>query len=183
MQPKKIAPFILLCGFLCGCGSRATSNAPKDSSPVASTTPAPLPDAGEMVKRIISQDGCKDFTAEMRIVTEDQKGKRDQIELKVQRKYAPDRTSTFLSVLAPDEDTNKALLALERADQPTEAFSYLAGLKRLTKIGSDRQLGYRNAKVTVQDMLGMDSRTNIGEGKGRGGRPLIGRQRRVPIGV
>lgn len=156
MQPKKIAPFILLCGFLCGCGSRATSNAPKDSSPVASTTPAPLPDAGEMVKRIISQDGCKDFTAEMRIVTEDQKGKRDQIELKVQRKYSPDRTSTFLSVLAPDEDTNKALLALERADQPTEAFSYLAGLKRLTKIGSDRQLGYRNAKITVQDMLGME---------------------------
>jgi outer membrane lipoprotein-sorting protein len=156
MQPKKIAPLILLCGFLCGCGSRATSNAPKDSSPLVSTTPAPLPDAGAMVKRMITQDGCKDFTAEMRIVTEDQKGKRDQIELKVQRKYSADRTATFLSVVAPEEDTSKALLALERADQPTEAFSYLAGLKRLTKIGSDRQLGYRNAKIAVQDMLGME---------------------------
>jgi hypothetical protein len=156
MQPKKIAPLILLCAALCGCGGETTSNAPKDSSPLVTTTPAPLPDAGAMVKRMITQDGCKDFTAEMRITTEGQSGAREQIEFKAQRKYSADRIATFLSVLAPAEDTNKALLAVERPDQPTEAFSYLAGLKKLTRISSDRHLGYRNAKVAVQDMLGME---------------------------
>ena len=38
----------------------------------------------------------------------------------------------------------------------TAAFSYLVGLKKLTRISSDRHLGYRNAKVAVQDMLGME---------------------------
>jgi len=109
-----------------------------------------------MIKRMITQDGCRDFTADMRIVTEEEKGKRDHIELRVQRKYSANQTATFLSVLAPAEDTNKALLAIERPDQPTEAFSYLPGLKRLTKINSDRRLGYENAKVTVQDMLGLE---------------------------
>jgi len=156
MQPKKIAPIILLCGLLCGCSGETASNAPKDSSPLVSTTPAPLPDAGAMIKRLVTQDTCKDFTAEMRITTEDQSGAREQIEFKVQRKYLADRIATFLSVLAPAEDTNKALLAVERPDQPTEALSYLAGLKRLTRIGSDNRLGYRNAKVAVQDMLGME---------------------------
>jgi len=156
MQPNKIAPLILLCALLCGCGNNATSNAPTNSSPLVTTTPAPLPDAGMMIKRMITQDGCKDFTAEMRIASGDENGRRDHIEFKIQRKYSPDRTATFLSVQEPAEDTNKALLAIERVDQPTQAFSYLAGLKKLTKISSDRHLGYHNAKVTVQDMLGME---------------------------
>lgn len=156
MQPNKIAPLILLCALLCGCGGKATTNAPLDSSPLLATTPAPLPDAGAMIKKMITLNGCKDFTADMRIATEDGKGKRDIIEFRVQRKYSVDRTATFLSVLAPAEDTNKALLAIELPDQPTQAFSYLPGLKRLTRITSDRHLGYRNAKVTVQDMLGME---------------------------
>lgn len=156
MQPKKIAPLILLCGLLCGCGAETTSKASKDSSALVTTATASLPDTGAMVKRLITQDGCKDFTAEMRITTVGQDGARDQIEFKAQRKYMADRIVTFLSVLAPAEDTNKALLAIERPDQPTEALSYLAGLKKLTKITSDRRLGYRNAKVAVQDMLGME---------------------------
>jgi hypothetical protein len=157
MQLNKIALLmILLSAALCGCGSETASNAPKDSSSLLTATPAPLPDVGAMVKRIFTQDGCKDFTAEMRITTEGQSGSREQIEFKAQRKYSADRVVTFLSVLAPAEDTNKALLAVERPDQPTEAFSYLAGLKKLTKISSDRYLGYRNAKVAVQDMLGME---------------------------
>jgi hypothetical protein len=156
MQLNKHALLIiLLCAALCGCGSGTASNAPKDSPPLTDS-PAPLPDVGAMVKRIITQDGCKDFTAEMRITTEGQSGAREQIEFKAQRKYSADRVATFLSVLAPAEDTNKALLAVERQDQPTEAFSYLAGLKKLTRISSDRHLGYRNAKVAVQDMLGME---------------------------
>jgi outer membrane lipoprotein-sorting protein len=156
MQLNKIALLILLCAALSACGSETASNAPRESSPPLTATPAPLPDVSAMVKRMVTQDGCKDFTAEMRITSEGQKGEREQIEFKAQRKYSADRIATFLSVLAPAEDTNKALLAVERPDQPTEAFSYLAGLKKLTKIGSDRHLGYRNAKVAVQDMLGME---------------------------
>jgi hypothetical protein len=156
MHPKKIASLILLCASFFGCGGETASNAPRDSSGLLTATPAPLPDVGAIVKRMITQDGCKDFTADMRITTEGQSGAREQIEFKAQRKYSVDRTATFLSVLAPAEDTNKALLAVERPNQPTEAFSYLAGLKRLTRIGSDRHLGYRNAKVAVQDMLGME---------------------------
>ncbi len=156
MQPYKIAPLILLCAALCGCGSKATSNAPKETSPLLAATPAPAPDAGAMIRRMITQDGCKDFTAEMRITTEGQDGARSQIEFKAQRKYSADRIATFLSVLAPAEETSKALLAIERPDQPTEAFSYLPGLKKLTRINSDKRLGYRNAKVAVQDMLGME---------------------------
>lgn len=176
MQPNKIIPLIFLCASFCGCGGDANSNASKDSSPLVATTPAPLPDPGAMVKRMITQDGCKDFTAEMRITTEGQNGARSQIEFKVQRKYSADQTSTFLSVLAPAEDTNKALLAIERQDQPTQAFSYLAGLKKLTKISSDRHLGYRNAKVAVQDMLGMELGQydhNVGVRVDVDGEPLI----------
>ena len=166
MQPKKIAPLILLSALLCGCGGKSTSNAPLDSSHLLATTPAPLPDAGAMIKRMITQNGCKDFTAEMRIATEDGRGKRELIEFRVQRKYSADRTATFLSVMAPAEDTNKALLAIEFPDQPTQAFSYLPGLKRLTKITSDRYLGYRNAKVTVQDLLGLElGQYDHGEGE------------------
>ena len=156
MRSRKIAPLLLLCGLLCACGAETTSNAPKKSSTQATAIPSPLPDSGAMVKKLITQDGCKDFTAELRITTEGRDGARAQIEFRAQRKYLTDRTMTFLSVLAPAEDTDKALLAVERQDQPTEAFSYFAGLKRLTKITSDRRLGYRNAKVAVQDMLGME---------------------------
>src|SRR5262245_52466961 len=158
MEPNKIAPLILLCAllFLCGCGGTASTKAPLDASPLVATTPGPLPDAGEMIKRMITLNGCKDFTAEMRIATEDGKGERDQIEFKVKRTDSADRTATFLSVISPDEDTNKALLAIDLPDQPTQAFSFLPGLTRLTRITSDRHLGYRNAKVTVQDLLAME---------------------------
>ncbi len=102
-----------------------------------------------------TQDGCQDFTAEMRMTSVDEAGKRDQIDFKVQRKYSGDRALTFLIVLAPREESDKAFLAIEEADKPTEAFSYLAGLKRLTKLNSDKQLGFRGARVTVQELLGM----------------------------
>ncbi|MCG3161888.1 MAG: hypothetical protein JMDDDDMK_03103 [Acidobacteria bacterium] len=155
MHPNKVVPLVLLCALLCGCGGGgSTSNENAYANP--STTPAPLPDVSAIIKRMITQDGCRDFTAEMRMVSEGENGKRDQIEFKVQRKYAGARALTFLSVLAPREDTDKALLAVEEADQPTEAFSYLAGLKKLTKINSDRQLGFHGAKVTVQEMLAME---------------------------
>ena len=109
-----------------------------------------------MVKRMITQDGCKDFTAELRMISVDEKGKRDQVDIKVQRKYSADRVLTFLAVLSPREETDKAFLAIEEPDQPTQAFTYLAGLDRLTKLNSDKQLGFRGAKVTVQELLGLE---------------------------
>lgn len=85
----------------------------------------------------------------------DEAGKRDQVEFKIQRKYSGDRALTFLTVLSPREESDKAFLAIEETDKPTEALSYLAGLRRLTRINSDKQLGFRGAKVTVQELLGM----------------------------
>ncbi|MGE0129762.1 MAG: outer membrane lipoprotein-sorting protein [Blastocatellales bacterium] len=155
MHPNKVVPLVLLCALLCSCGGGgSTSNENAYANP--STTPAPLPDVNAMVKRMITQDGCKDFTAEMRMVSEGGNGKRERVEFRVQRKYAGNRALTFLSVIAPLADTNKALLAVEEADQPTQAFSYLAGLRKLTKINSDRQLGFHGAKITVQEMLAME---------------------------
>jgi len=175
MRPNKVIPLVMLCALLCGCGGNAEPNATTNPT----STPAPasaLPDAAAMIKRMITQDGCKDFTAEMRIESQGESGKREQIDFKVQRKYSAGRTTTFLSVLAPAEETSKALLAIEQADQPTQAISYLAGLKKLTKINSDRHLGYHNAKVTVQDMLGMELgqyEHNAGERLNSDGESLI----------
>jgi hypothetical protein len=146
---------IIACLLLNACSS---SNPQPDavSGEAAAKAPQPLPDAGAMIKQMITQDGCRDFTAEMRMTAEDESGKRDQVEFRIQRKYSDDRAYTFLAVISPREDADKALLTIERADQPTEAFSYLSGLKKLTKFSSDRQLGFHGAKVTVQEMLGME---------------------------
>ncbi len=155
MPLYKIIPLILLCALLCGCGSDPTSNTNTNANPSPSPL-APLPDAGAMIKRMITQDGCKDFTAEMRMIAEDESGKRNQVEFRIQRKYSSGQASTFITVLSPREDIDKVLLAIEKADQPTQAFSYLPGLKKLTRFNSDRQLGFRGAKITVQELLGME---------------------------
>ena len=155
MPHYKTISLLLLFALSCACCNGAASKDGANADP----TPAPaepLPDAGAMIKRMITQDGCKDFTAEMRMTAEDESGKRDQVEFRIQRKYSANLAATFLTVLSPREETGKALLAIEQTDQPTEAFSYLAGLRKLTKINSDRQLGFRGAKVTVQEMLGME---------------------------
>ncbi len=119
-------------------------------------TPNPLPDVSAMIGRMTTADGAKDLTAEMRMSSEDESGKRDRIEFRIQRKFLVDRVSTFLAVLAPRDEMDKALLAIEQPDQATEALSYLPGLKKLSRLNSDRQLGYRGAKVTVQEMLGLE---------------------------
>lgn len=146
---------IIVCLLLSACASSDSRIETAATTPTASA-PQPLPDAGAMIKRMITQDGCKDFVAEMRMVSEAENGKRDQVEFRVQRKYAGNRALTFLAVLAPLKDTSKALLAVEEEDQPTYAFSYLAGLRKLSRVNSDRQLSFHNARVTVQDMLAME---------------------------
>ncbi len=152
-----IAPVLtLLCLLLTACTEPTSQPVASPSEVPASPTAKPLPDAGAMIKRMITQDGCKDFTAEMRMISESEKGKRDQVEFRIQRKLSADGAATFITVLSPKEDTDKAILALEKDGEPTEAFSYLAGLKKLARLSSDRQLGYRGAKVTVQELLAME---------------------------
>ena|GEM_PF-1227967 len=166
---------VLICLLSSGCGGNinSTSDLGASSTPVPT---GPMPDLSAMVKRVATQGGCKDFTAEMRMTSEDQSGKRDRVEFRIQRKYASDRVSTFLTLLAPSEETDKAFLAIEWADKPTEAFTYLAGLKKLTKLNSDKQLNFRGAKVTVQELLGMElNRYTLGPGErtNDGREPLI----------
>jgi hypothetical protein len=115
-----------------------------------------------MIKRITTQDGCRDFTAVMVMTSLDggnrgkEGNKGDKIEFKIQRKYSTDRVSTFLSVLAPHEEMDKALLAIEQPNQAARAFSYLPGLKKLSKLNSEKQISFHGAKVTVQELLGME---------------------------
>src|SRR5205085_5528296 len=125
----------------------------------ASTTAkssAPLPDVAALLKRLTTQDGAKDFTAEMRLQVEEADGKRAALESQVQRKYSADQTATFLKVTAPREEADKALLMIEKPQQATEAYSYLAGLKKLARLNSSSTLNFRNSKVTVQELLGLE---------------------------
>jgi hypothetical protein len=92
----------------------------------------------------------------MRMTAVGDNGKQDQVDFRVQRKNSPDKVSTFLTIISPREESDKAFLAVERPEQATEAYSYLAGLKRLARMSSSRQLGFRGAKVSVQELLGME---------------------------
>lgn len=146
--------FILLSIFVhYGCSKSSGTSIATLPTP---TPEPPLPEVGPMIKRIATQDGCRDFTAVMVMTTLNKDSKKDQVEFKIQRQYSADRVSTFLSVLAPHEEIDKALLAFERRDQATQAFSYLPGLKKLSKLNSEKQIGFHGAKVTVQELLGME---------------------------
>jgi Outer membrane lipoprotein-sorting protein len=179
---------LLSLSLLYGCTRSSGSSSVTPPSP----TPTPkLPDVGSMIKRITTQDGCRDFAAVIvmtsldvgnvgNVGNRDNRGnkgsKKDHVELKIQRKYSTDRVSTFLSVLAPHEEIDKALLAIEQPDQATQAFFYLPGLKKLSKLNSEKQISFQGAKVTVQELLGMEldqytHSTGVREMKGE--EPLI----------
>ncbi len=150
---KKFPPLLLLfCLFLSACSGSDTPA----SGPSASESAKPVPDVAPMITRLVTLDGAKDVTADMRMTAENDSGKREQVDFRLQRKNAEGKSLTFLTVLSPKEDTDKAILAIEPADGPTEAYSYLAGLKKLAKMNSDRQLGFRGAKVTIQELLAME---------------------------
>lgn len=149
--------------WLTGCQNATTPAA--ETSGTSSATPKPVPPVAPLLDKLITQDGAKDATAEMRLQMEDADGSKAQLEFQLQRKYAADRVSTFLKVNAPREDSDKALLAIEKPDKPTEAFSYLAGLKKLAKLSSSNTLSFRTSKVTVQELLGMEfNQYSFGEG-------------------
>ncbi|HZN11078.1 MAG TPA: outer membrane lipoprotein-sorting protein [Blastocatellia bacterium] len=147
--------FICLAAASVGCGGGADRAAPPVAAP-ASPPASALPAAAPFVKRMATQDGSKDSTAEMRLTLEGAGGKRAQLDFRLQRKYAPAQTSTFLTVTAPREETEKTLLAFERPDQATEALSYLAGLNRVARLNSSSQLSLGDAKVAVQELLALE---------------------------
>jgi hypothetical protein len=137
----------------CACASQRTTPEPA----VPSATPAaPALNVGALVTQLATQDGCQDSTAEMRLSAQGEDGRRETLEFRLQRKYSPTQVSTLLTVLAPREESEKALLAIERPEQATEAFSYLAGLKRLARLSSSGQVSFRSSRVTVQELLGLE---------------------------
>lgn len=177
MLRRICAGFLFLSLLMCGCRDASPSgdaNAGAESKTGADK--APLPDIGKLVKRMTTQDGCKDFVAELRITSETESGKQSNVEVQLQRKYSATGASTFLRVLAPKADSDKAILAIEEDGKPTEAFSYLAGLNKLAKLNSSRPLGFQGAKVTVQELLGMELghyQHDAGERVTVDGQPLI----------
>ena len=150
---------VCLLPLLIGTGCREEASSAPVTADVNSALARPIPERVEIDKaihRIVSYDGCRDLTAEMRLTSTDASGRRDQVQLRVERQFDGAVHRTFLQVLAPAEDADKALLALQSTGQPTEAFSYLPGLRKLAKLTSGRSLGFRGARVTVQELLGLE---------------------------
>ncbi len=151
--------FILLVLFT-ACddkpGSTENQSAPGTSGATSSTVAISKEDAEKLIKRLATQDGCKDSTAEMRMSFTDSEGKSQQMDFRLQRKYDGAKVSTLVTILAPKEEGEKALLALAEAGKPTDAVSYLAGLKKIAHLKSDNPLNFRGSKSTVQEMLGIE---------------------------
>jgi hypothetical protein len=141
--------------FYSACTSKPHPPAPAALGSTA-TPLAALPEAAPLIERLAKQDGCQDSTAEMRLSVEDADGQREQLAFQLQRKYTAERVATLMTVTAPREESDKALLAFERPDQATETLSYLAGLKKLARLTSSSMLSFRGVKVAVQELLGLE---------------------------
>ena len=154
--PLFFALILLLATF-----TACDNSAPANSSPAAATATAPAAsfpkeEAEKLIKRLATQDGCKDSTAEMRLSFTDSDGKPQQMDFRLQRKYEGSKIATLMTILAPKEESEKALLAFEEEGKPTDAISYLAGLKKVAHLKSDNPLNFRGSKSSVQEMLGME---------------------------
>ncbi len=149
-----------LCGFLSFALLTACETAAPPANPVATpaatVSSAPVPDINSVIKKLTTLDGAQDVSAEMRMQVESADGKRAQLEFTLQRKFTAGQAATFIRVTAPREESDKAILAIEKSDAATEATSYLAGLKKLAKLKSDNYVTFREAKVTIQELLGME---------------------------
>jgi hypothetical protein len=141
---------------LTGCREAEGEGRLRSTAPAVSVPAPPIPDLQPLLKRLQTYDGARDLTAEMRLTATRAGGRPEQIDLRLQRRIDPEGTRTFLQVLAPLQERDKVLLAIEETDKPTVALSYLAGLRRLARLSSSRQLTFREAKVTVQELLGME---------------------------
>jgi hypothetical protein len=110
----------------------------------------------KLIQKLATQDGCQDSTADMRLSFTDADGQAQQMDFRLQRKYEAGKVSTLMTVLAPPDESEKALLAVEEEGKPTSAISYLAGLKKVAQLKSDNPLHFRGSKSSVQEMLGME---------------------------
>ncbi len=147
---------LLMMALSAACDNGGSADHTSGAVPTATPAAAPLPDAPKLISRIATQDGCRDVTAEMRMTGAAEDGQPVQLDFRIQRKFAASQTSTLLTVTAPREETEKALLALEKPGQATEAVSYLAGLKKIAKFKSNSARDFRGAKIYVQELLGME---------------------------
>jgi outer membrane lipoprotein-sorting protein len=147
---------LLVCA---SCDSTSTSSPMPNSttaSPANTAAAFPKEEAEKLIQRLATQDGCKDSNAEMRLSFTDTEGKPQQMDFRLQRKYEPGKVSTLMTVISPAEESEKALVAFEEDGKPTNAISYLAGLKKVAQLKSDNPLNFRGSKSTVQEMLGME---------------------------
>ncbi len=146
---------------LVGCESSTETKivtAPPAAVTPGNTSPSTFPkeEAEKLIQRLATQDGCKDSTAEMRLSFTDAEGKPQQMDFRLQRKFEAGKISSLMTVLSPKEESEKALLAFEEEGKPTDAISYLAGLKKTAHLKSDNPLNFRGSKSTVQEMLGLE---------------------------
>ena len=149
------ALILLFAGFL-GCDSTAPAPLTSSSSPITATSSFSKAEAEKLIQRLATQDGCKDSNAEMRLSFTDAEGKPQQMDFRLQRKYDGGKVSTLMTIISPAEESEKALLAFEEEGKPTDAISYLAGLKKVAHLKSDNPLNFRGSKSSVQEMLGME---------------------------
>ncbi|MCI0661891.1 MAG: outer membrane lipoprotein-sorting protein [Acidobacteria bacterium] len=148
---------ILTCTLICAVNIACNRNPNKISKTAPTVTPeTPLPDIASMIKRMTTQDGCRNFIAEMRLTVEDNQRKEEPVDFRIIRKYTDGGAMTFLTVTAPNKETDKAFLAIEQKGQPTQALTYLSGLKKLSRLNSAKLLGIGAARVSVQELLGME---------------------------
>lgn len=144
------ALFAVFCLSACG-GSGSTPATSPTPTPIA----ASLPSAESLIARIATQDGASDSTSEMQFVIESGSN-REQIVFRQRRLYSPDTVSTLMEVTSPPEDTDKVLLAFQRKGAPTEAVSYLAGLKKVARLSSENTLTLRDSKLSIQELLWLE---------------------------
>ena len=154
---------IILTSGLALVGCESSTENKIVTAPPAATTPRntssatfPKEEAEKLIQQLATQDGCKDSTAEMRLSFTDAEGKPQQMDFRLQRKYEAGKISSLMTVLSPKEETEKALLAFEEEGKPTDAISYLSGLKKTAHLKSDNPLNFRGSKSTVQEMLGLE---------------------------
>ncbi len=153
-----LCAFALLLLVCASCDSTSSAPAPAASGTVPAAAPSLFPkeEAEKLIQRLATQDGCQDSNAEMRLSFTDAEGKPQQMDFRLQRKYETGKAATLMTVISPAEESEKALLAFEEDGKPTNAISYLAGLKKVAPLKSDNPLNFRGSKSTVQEMLGME---------------------------
>src|SRR5262245_5520797 len=96
---------IMTCTLICAVNIACNRNTKQISNTVpAATAEKPLPDVANMIKRMTTQDGSRNFVAEMRLTVDNNHNnqrKEEPVDFRILRKYTNDGAKTFLTVIAP----------------------------------------------------------------------------------